>query len=678
MSEISNASEASVNTANLALKWSEAGLPVSTQFNDPYFSLKNGLAETDYVFIQHNQLRERWATWQGPFCVIETGFGTGLNFLATWRAFQQSNRQRNQQESAEENDLWLHFTSIEKYPLSKEQLTQALALWPELADLTQTLLEQYPHLTAGFHHLRWPEQRISLTLIFADVHDALKELTGPVHAWYLDGFSPAKNPEMWTDELYQQMRHLSRNPQPGKEASVATFTAASQVRRGLQGAGFKVHNPEGFGGKRHMLAGIYHAQCGPEQPPYFQQEPWLIAPNPRGSREVTVIGAGLAGCHSARSLAEAGFKVTLIDALGIAQCASGNPQGGLYVKLAADDKATHTDFYLEAYELALCSVKAQLGDGDEQNLGWQSCGVMQLASSEKEAARQAQFIAIRKPPSALIEVRDSGLFYPQAGWVAPARLCEALVQHPNIRFEQAELTSLNPTGRDDAPWQLCFASGEQRSASTVVIATAWPAKELLTNAYLPVKNIRGQLTYLDATSAPAMPHVLCANSYMAPPIAGQLCLGATYNLNDSNTELRDSDHQTNLDHLKEFGDEWQLMATHNKIVGGRVGFRCTTPDYLPMVGPLADTRPFAKAFKQLSKNSKQIPQVEAPLIPGLFVNIGHGSRGLVSAPLCAEILTDLITGRSSCVSRTILDAVLPVRFLVRDIARRKVPNDHYD
>ncbi len=675
MSEETPISKVSVNTANPVLQWSQAGLPVSTQFNDPYFSLKNGLAESDYVFIQHNQLGERWAKWHGPFCIIETGFGTGLNFLATWRAFQHRHKQHR---PTTQDDTWLHFTSIEKYPLNKEQLTQALALWPKLADLTEALLEQYPLLTSGFHHLRWPEQRISLTLVFADVHDALKQLTGPVHAWYLDGFSPAKNPAMWADELYQQMRHLSRNPQPGKEASVATFTAASQVRRGLQGAGFKVHTPQGFGGKRHMLAGVYHATTGPEQPSYFQQEPWLIAPPPARNREVTVIGAGLAGCHSARSLAEAGFKVTLIDALGIAQAASGNPQGGLYVKLAADDKATHTDFYLEAYELALRSVQAQLGEGDERNFGWQSCGVMQLASSEKEAARQAQFIAIRQPPSTLIEVRDNGLFYPQAGWVAPARLCQALVQHPNIHFEQAELTALMRTTDEQDHWQLSFASGEQRSAPTVVIATAWQAKELLSDAYLPVNNIRGQLSYLNARSAPAMPHVLCANSYMAPPLNGQLCLGATYNLKDTCTELRDSDHQTNLNHLQEFGSDWQAMATHKNIVGGRVGFRCTTPDYLPMVGPLADTRPFAKAFKQLSKNTKQIPQVEAPLIPGLFVNIGHGSRGLVSAPLCAEILTDLITGRSSCVSRTILEAVLPVRFLLRDIARRKIPSDYYN
>lgn len=642
------------------LTWNAQGLPVSDQFDDPYFSVENGLEETRYVFLQQNQLPKRWRNWQSNFRIIETGFGTGLNFLATWQAFSETAN----------NECWLHFTSIEKYPLTLEQLRQALALWPELSHLSERLIEAYPNLTPGFHSLIWPDARVQLTLIFDDVHNALPQLSGPVHAWYLDGFAPSKNPEMWADSLFQQMRRLSLGQQ---DCSFATFTAAGLVRRGIKGAGFHVNKVAGFGRKREMLSGQYRASNGPEQPSTQHCLPWLCMPEPIGKTpsdaQVAIIGAGLAGCTTARALAERGFKVSIYDKTGIAAGASGNPQGGLYIKLAADEQATHSDFYRQAYEVALNRVQDVLGaPASEQDSDlaptWDNCGVVQIAWSQKEQDRQTKFLEKTQPPQTLLEQTPLGLRFTQAGWVSPKDFCEALLEHPHICFKQAEITNLT-----------------ELTADAIVLANASQAKDLLPEAYIPSKTIRGQISYLKAEGLTELEQVYCAQGYMAPARDGKICLGATYNLHDESEAIRESDHLTNLAHLKDFPAPWPELAeaalTSEKpdlsnIVGGRVGFRCTTPDYLPMVGPIADTQQFLARFVSLTKNAKRIPQQAMPWQSNLYLNIGHGSRGLSSTALCADLIVSMLTGDAPSVSNQVLEALLPSRFLLRDMIRGKI------
>lgn len=659
------------------LSWNDQGLPVSQKFDDPYFSVDDGLNESRYVFLQHNGLPQRWQSWHGEFDIIETGFGTGLNFLMTWQSYA-----RSRQESGND-DIWLHYTSIEKFPLNKQELRQAMALWPELDDFTELLLQQYPLAVNGFHHLIWPEHKIQLTLIFGDVHDALPQLNGPVHAWYLDGFAPSKNPKMWTDHLFQQMRRVNAL-HPHQESTIATFTAAGVVRRGIKGAGFNIKKVPGFGRKREMLAGIYQQFNGPEFPPLQWQKPWLINNRSdclRRSEPVTIIGAGLAGCTTARALAERGVEVRVIDRKGIAQAASGNPQGGLYVKLAAGDNAVHTDFYLAAYQSSLRHVVNVLGQGEDEG-NWKNCGVLQLAYDEKEARRQHKFIQAQSYPQELVHPvtaeqasdlagcpqSSGGLFFPQAGWVSPAEFCQQLLDHPAIGFEKRDIRALE---KKTGGWMLTDNTGDTHFCQQLVIASAFDAKQLLPEAYLPVKRIRGQLSILDTSLVPDINTVLCARSYMAPSKLGLTCLGATYNLNDANENVRASDHQTNLSHLSDFGPAWEDI-NHDAVVQGRVGFRCTTPDYLPMVGQLPITGAFIEAFQPMVKNARHIPAITAPQLPNLWLNIGHGSRGLASAPLCAQLLAAQITCGALPLSAAIQEALWPGRFLLRDMQRRKV------
>ena len=218
--------------------------PYSSSFKDVYFSTDNGLLETDYVFLQGNKLALRWQQLpQTSFTIIETGFGTGLNFLCAAKLWL----------SVAPQNARLLFISTEKYPLSVEDITKALQMWPQLQDLIPAFLAQYEHaLTNQTVSVQLFNNRLQLTLLFGDAIESLQTISNPADAWFLDGFSPAKNPDMWRADLYTQMARLST-----ATSTFATFTSAGNVRRGLQAAGFNVIKQAGFGKKREMLSGHF-------------------------------------------------------------------------------------------------------------------------------------------------------------------------------------------------------------------------------------------------------------------------------------------------------------------------------------------------------------------------------------------------------------------------------------
>lgn len=696
----STKSASSNSAANLNrpdIFWDEEGQPKSQEFDDVYFNTDSGIDESRYVFIQPSQLQTRWqkrqdAKEQSSFTLVETGFGTGLNFLLTWLEWQQfraSNNHGTQVQAQAQNSLQhLHYISIEKTPLDKQQIAKALALFPTLKPLVDPLIAQYPLLIKGFHSLQFKDQNLTLTLIFDDVSDALPQLNGPIDAWYLDGFAPAKNPGMWTNELYCSMARLSK-----ENTTVATFTAAGDVRRGLIGAGFKLNKVPGFGMKREMMNGFFMQSQGPLPNIFEETKPWLI-PTIQPIKNVAVIGAGIAGCSTAYALARRGIKVTVMDTHGIATEASGNPQGAMYAKLAAGE-ATHSNIYIQGYLQSLRWLHQQLEPGD----GWDNCGLIQLASSEKEAKRQQKFVENTHYPEQLLhpisqqQARDisgvslncGGLFFPEAGWVSPQRLCQELLKHPLISFEQThvkKLTHIEAPNQKENSWQLHCQSihGESiEEFSHVIIACANKSQQLLAGSYLPTKSIRGQLTYLPSdTNSPTskLKTVLCGKGYIAPANNGSLCLGASYNIKDDEPNMRLVDHQKNFNYLDDFGEEFK--ALHQKLnqldaqsYPGRTGFRCTTPDYLPMAGPLFNEPKFDTEFTAIRKNLARYPRKSANFMNNLYLNIGHGSRGLTSAPLCAELVASYICGENFQVAKDHAEALLPGRFYIREMVRNK-------
>ncbi|MBP3933788.1 MAG: tRNA (5-methylaminomethyl-2-thiouridine)(34)-methyltransferase MnmD, partial [Pseudomonas sp.] len=266
-------------TANAQIDWDDQGRPHSRVFDDVYFSDKSGLEETRYVFIEQNALAERFAALpaDGHLVIGETGFGTGLNYLCAWQLFEQHAHP----------DARLQFISVEKYPLTRNDLQRALALWPELTPLSEQLLAVYFAIHPGFQTLTLADGRVTLTLLIGDALEQLPQLDAKVDAWFLDGFAPAKNPDMWTPELFAQLARLA-----APDSTISTFTSTGWVRRALNDAGFKMRRTPGIGHKWEILRGTFIGL--PEQAtPSPTIKPWYARP-PQigGERKALVIGGG--------------------------------------------------------------------------------------------------------------------------------------------------------------------------------------------------------------------------------------------------------------------------------------------------------------------------------------------------------------------------------------------------
>ena len=650
------------------LDWDDQGRPYSRVFDDVYFSDKSGLEETRYVFLEQNGLRERFAALPdgGRLVIGETGFGTGLNFLCAWQLFEQH----------AVPGARLHFVSVEKYPLSLPDLQRALALWPELKQFADPLLAQYVAIHQGFQRLVLDNGRVILTLLIGDALEQLPQLDAQVDAWFLDGFAPAKNPDMWTAELFAELARLAA---PG--STISTFTSTGWVRRLLNAAGFKMKRTPGIGHKWEILRGVFLGW--PEDPEALvAAKPWFARPRPsNGERRALVIGAGLAGCATAASLATRGWQVSLLERHdALAQEASGNPQGVLYLKLSAHGTA------LSQLIVSGFGYTRRLLEHLQRGVDWDGCGVLQLAFNAKEAERQAQLAAAF--PEDLLHVLDrenaeiragialhsGGLFYPEGGWVHPPALCHWQAKHPNIQIlTHRDVLELR---RVDGHWQAWDGASLLADAPVVVLAGAAEIKRFPYSSELPLKRIRGQITRLQQTpESQSLSTVVCAEGYVAPARLGEHTLGASFDFNNDDLTPTAAEHAGNLHMLEEISQDLVARLGADTLqpeaLEGRAAFRCTSPDYLPIVGPMADSQAFADAYIALSKDARQTPDIPCPWLDGLYVNSGHGSRGLITAPLSGELLAAWLDDEPLPVPRAVAEACHPNRFALRRLIRGK-------
>jgi tRNA 5-methylaminomethyl-2-thiouridine biosynthesis bifunctional protein len=650
------------------LDWDDQGRPRSRVFDDVYFSDQSGLDETRYVFLEQNRLAERFAALpaHGRLVIGETGFGTGLNFLCAWQLFEQH----------AVAGARLHFVSVEKYPLSPADLQRALALWPELRPLADQLLTQYVAIHQGFQRIVLGNGRVTLTLLIGDALEQLPQLDAQIDAWFLDGFAPAKNPDMWTAELFVELARLAA---PG--STISTFTSTGWVRRLLNAAGFKMKRTPGIGHKWEILRGEFLGWPQDVAPP-LPDKPWFARPAPQtGERRALVIGAGLAGCASAASLAARGWHVSLLERHeAVAQEASGNPQGVLYLKLSAHGTA------LSQLIISGFGYTRRLLETLQRGTDWDDCGVLQLAFNAKEAERQAQLAAafpedlvhwLNQPQAATqagIAVAHGGLFYPEGGWVHPPALCQAQAAQANIELlkhhDALELRKV------EGQWQALDGERVLASAPVVILAGAAEIKRFAQSAELPLKRIRGQITRLpQTTESQTLRTVVCAEGYVAPARLGEHTLGASFDFNSDDLTPTTAEHLGNLAMLEEISGDLVARLHINQLppetLEGRAAFRCTSPDYLPIVGPLADRTAFAQAYAALSKDARQVPDIACPWLDGLYVNSGHGSRGLITAPLSGELLAAWLDNEPLPLPRSVAEACHPNRFALRTLIRGK-------
>lgn len=614
------------------LAYAGDGTPYSANYDDIYHAAGGALAQAQYVFLRGNDLPRRW---QGRDCftILETGFGTGLNFLATWQAWQ-NDPQRSQR---------LHFVSTELHPFRHADLITVQQRWPMLAALAAELQDNWPPLTRGMHHLLLDGGRVSLTLLFGDASDTLPELKACADAVYLDGFAPHKNPQIWSAEV---LAALSASTAPG--ATLASWCVAGSVRNALKALGWQVKKVEGFAHKRHMLranfgdAGTTHA---PE-------------------RSAIVIGAGIAGCSMVEALSRRGWQVTLLERHAqAAQEASGNPLGLLHPMLARDDNAA-ARFSRAGFLYVVRLIQRLRAAGHA--IDWLPCGLLELGSDDAALQRLCEQPGLpveyvrwldQTTASAVagVTLASGGLWFPQGAAVRPASLCTALLAASDTRCTSHYNTTVAHLQYADAHWHAYATDGSLLvSARHVVLANAADATHLLPELNLSLRRIRGQISLLPATTVEGLRVALCGEGYVTPAHGGHACLGASFVEHDTDSGERATEHAENLQRLA------ALWPQHGEasIMGGRVGFRSASQDRLPLIGQL----PQAQFRVTCTLNS-------LPRQPGLHALLGLGSRGLIWAPLGAELVAAQMEGEALPLERKLCRSLDPARFHLKHLRR---------
>ncbi len=576
------------------------------------------------------------------------------------------------------NGSRLHFISVEKYPLTQADLRKALAAWPELAPLSQPLIDQWPLPVSGCHRLLFADGRIRLDLWFGDIKEMLPQVphpaTGLVDAWYLDGFSPAKNPEMWTQDLFDDLARLAR-----PDATLSTFTCAGFVRRGLIAAGFAMKKVKGHGSKREMLAGVREGKV-----PQQSIAPWYARPA-GWEGEVLIIGGGIASAMTALSLVERGRHVTLLCENGEpASGASGNRQGALYPLLNGEHDAL-SRFYSLAFGFARNRLLAL---AKHHPVAFSLCGVTQLGYDDKSAAKLAKMSQGPFPPELMhplsaAEVEQvvglpcdaDGVSYPLGGWLCPADLTRAAIREAQAsrRLEVVFNAAVTRIAEEDGGWHLESRDGRQWHAPNLVVAAGHQLPTLLPFAELPLYPVRGQVSHVPTTaSLSQLKTVLCYDGYLTPAHNGAHCIGASYGRNQTDLAYRADEQDQNRARLQACVPQ-QRWPAEVDVSGAqaRIGVRCASRDHLPVAGPVA--RLAALADHDVHAPADQ--QSALPLHAGLYVLGALGSRGLCSAPLCGELVASEICGDPLPLAADLLEALHPARYWVRRLRRGKPLRD---
>ena len=640
------------------VSYNQRGTLQSDLFGDLYFSNQGALEEIEHNFLIPNNLTIRFKNLDNNhvFTIGETGFGTGLNFFKTWQLFNSQAKENTQ----------LHFISVEKHPLTKTDLVLALKNFPQLKSLYTQLLDQYPKLLPGFHTLHF--DNVTLTLIFADALEGLEQCHAKVDTWFLDGFMPDTNTKMWGIELCQQIARLSH-----LKTTLSTFSCARIVKDALFGAGFQFKTQKGFAKKREMMTAKFIGLCGPTNAIANQFYALHECKPHFTSKRIGVIGAGFSGCSTAYELNKNGHEVTLFDQKSdVAKGASSNPKAAIYLKPGSNNSYNNR-FYLSAFFHSLRQAQTQ-------NLPIESCGMVQLIHNEKERKKQQELIecglyfdnifikqnAAQLSATAGISINKDGLFYPQGAMATPKALCNFWAK--GVRFiNNCQITKIE---QQNNKWTLTNQNNENFIFDKVIICNAFSATKFKQTKHLPLKNIRGQVSASEGGKhSVQLKTVICGEHYITPAQNNQHCFGATFDQKDNDPSVRQSDNIKNVNNINNMLPciAGELKAENTM---GNTGFRCTTPDYMPVVGPCVPAKEYSEQFRHI-QNKKLRSIKKNPIYDGLFINVGFGSKGASTASLCAEIICYLVNEQSMPIEIDLLNHLHPGRFLIRDISRKK-------
>ncbi len=623
----------------------DGGPPEAPDFGDVYHPRVGALAQARHVFLGGNGLPGRWAG-RGDFTVLETGFGLGHNLLALWDAWRADPARPDR----------LHVVSLELHPPTAADLARTHAESP-LPDLAGALVAAWPPMAPGLHVLTFEDGRLRLTLGFGDATELLPKLRLQADALLLDGFAPDRNPALWSAPLFKAVARLAA---PG--CTAATWSVARAVHEGLQAAGFELARAPGIGGKREITTARFAPRVAPRGP-----VPLAVA-----TADAVVVGAGLAGAAAARALAQAGLRVTVLDAAPEpASGASGNPAGLFHAIVNGEDGPYARLFRAAALRAAQVYGEAIAAGG----VAGAVQGLLRLASAGQDApAMQAVLDRLGLPPAvaealpaaaatsrAGVPVAADAWHHPRGGWLAPGEWVRQQLRRPGVAFVGG-CAVRQLLRAADGRWQLLGSDGRPLAASAlVVLANAQQAATLAPPGPRPwpLQRVRGQVSWWPSGATPlAMP--LAGDGY-ALPLPGRLLCGATQQREGddgpADTAPREADHRFNLDRFTRLTG---LPAPPLAACEGRVGWRLVSDDRLPVAGavPLADP----------GLAASRLTQARAwPRHTGLFVLTALGSRGLTLAPLLGELVAAQALGLPWPLEQDLADAIDPARWAVRAV-----------
>ena len=650
--------------------FNQENTPVSDKFDDVYFSNQDGLAETHYVFLEGNQLWERWVHYQeAHFVIAETGFGTGLNFFAVTTLFREF-RQKYPDSPLKR----LYFISFEKYPLSLDALQQAHLAYPQFSHLAQHLQQHWLNPIQGCYRFHFDE--ITLDLWFGDVAENLPQLgdymNGKIDAWFLDGFAPSKNPDMWNEQLYQQMFRFTK-----PQGTFATFTAASAVRKGLENAGFNIKKRKGFGKKRECLSGQKtHEKLTALSAPWFHSQPANL-----NEQDIAIIGGGIASLCTAISLIKRGAKITIYcEDEQTALNASGNKQGAFYPQLS-DDNERNIRFYIHAF--AYGHQFLQWAIQQQIEFEHEFCGVALCAYNEKAESKLNKIAELNLPSDLYQSLNQTELsekvglplpfgggFIPQGAWLAPRQLVQhafAFLEKQGVQIKTSQkVTALSQT---ENGWQITTAENKTFCHEVVVLANGHKLTEFKQTQKLPLYPVRGQVSQIPTSeNLLKLKTVLCYDGYLTPADQAKVshCIGASHVRDNATREFSLTEQQENQQKIQQnIPEEWtKEVDTSGNLA--RIGVRCSVRDLTPMMGAVPHFSAQQTQYQNLfNLRRRKQPIEQAENYPNLYLIGALGSRGLTSAPFLGETLASLIYGEPLPMSEDLIHNLMPNRSWVR-------------
>ncbi|WP_308566053.1 bifunctional tRNA (5-methylaminomethyl-2-thiouridine)(34)-methyltransferase MnmD/FAD-dependent 5-carboxymethylaminomethyl-2-thiouridine(34) oxidoreductase MnmC [uncultured Haemophilus sp.] len=652
------------------IHFNQENTPVSDKFDDVYFSNQDGLAETHYVFLEGNQLWERWVNYQEAYFVIaETGFGTGLNFFAVTSLFREF-----RQKYPDSPLKHLYFISFEKYPLPLDTLQQAHLAYPQFSHLAQHLQQHWLNPIQGCYRFHFDET--TLDLWFGDIAENLPQLgdymNGKIDAWFLDGFAPSKNPDMWNEQLYQQMFRFTK-----LQGTFATFTAASAVRKGLENAGFNIKKRKGFGKKRECLSGQKtHEKLTALSTPWFHSQPANLS-----KQDIAIIGGGIASLCTAISLIKRGAKITIYcEDEQTALNASGNKQGAFYPQLS-DDNERNIRFYIHAF--AYGHQFLQWAIQQQIEFEHEFCGVALCAYNEKTESKLNKITELNLPSDLYQSLNQTelsekvglplpfgGAFIPQGAWLAPRQLVQhafAFLEKQGVQIKTSQkVTALSQT---ENGWQITTAENKTFCHEVVVLANGHKLTEFEQTQKLPLYPVRGQVSQIPTSEKLLkLKTVLCYDGYLTPVDQAKTshCIGASHVRDNATHEFSLTEQQENQQKIQQnIPEEWtKEVDTSGNLA--RIGVRCSVRDLTPMMGAVPPFSAQQTQYQNLfNLRRRKQPIEQAENYPNLYLIGALGSRGLTSAPFLGETLASLIYGEPLPMSEDLIHNLMPNRSWVR-------------